>query len=262
MSVAASAVFLFLQAPSALAASEWQVDQRTPICSVRQRNASTGETIELSRTPGNDETELTVSVPAGSKLRKGRLGQGIVGLVPGGASAADLLIGVDEDRRLVVYAVIQAPTFIQTFAGASTLEVSHPKVAPIRTAVRAAAAAAKAFQNCEERKMREWGIDPLAWRGLKSRPVPLKPVREQFRELHYPRAALARRIEADAVTRLDVDANGQVEQCRAVNQPLRREFEEAACRVLRRAQFRPALDSTGKAVAAPYTFNVRFRVSS
>ena len=110
--------------------------------------------------------------------------------------------------------------------------------------------------------MSTWGIDPVAWRALRSRPIPLAPVRDRFSELDYPEEALRAHIEFDAIIRLDVGPNGIVQQCRGLNSGTYKGFETASCAILKRAQFRPAFDAVGNAVSAPIVFDVVFRIDS
>jgi len=79
--------------------------------------------------------------------------------------------------------------------------------------------------------------------------------------MDYPADALAQGIEADAVTRLDVGPDGRVISCKAVNSANYKGFADVACRILKGAKFRPALDGMGNPVSAPYLFDVRFRIA-
>jgi TonB family protein len=110
--------------------------------------------------------------------------------------------------------------------------------------------------------MREWGIDPRAWRNLQSRPLPTEHVKERFHELDYPADALAANVEADAVIRLDVAPDGSVTNCGMVNAGVPKSFEVASCNVLKSAKFKPATDARGKPVSAPIVYDVRFRIGS
>lgn len=174
--------------------------------------------------------------------------------------AVNVTTFINEANTLQVYAVVENPAFLSAVSNASELAISHPRIGSYRVPLRSAAEAVAALTTCEDAKMQEWGIDSSAWRALKSRPVPLKPVRERFGNLDYPAAAAAQGVEADAVIRLDVGSEGRVTGCRSLNVGLYAGFEEAACKVLQGARFRPATDSAGNAVSAPYVYDVRFRL--
>jgi TonB family protein len=263
MGVLGSILLLLIQAAQGASAEppDWQWDRASPICTLRQQISSSGDMIEVSRTPANDETEIKITAQLRSKVREGRFRDGAITPFPADKAVADVALRVDDGKRLQVYAVTPDPAFVGGFSNASALEISHERIAPIKMDMRSAAAATAALHSCEDRKMREWGIDPVSWRALRSRPFPLKAVRDRFRDLDYPAAALAQSVETDAITRLDIAPDGTVERCQSLNSGDYKGFEEAACKVLKGARFRPASDSAGNAVAAPVVFDVRFRIS-
>jgi TonB family protein len=240
---------------------DWHWDREAPVCSLRQQTPSSSEIINVTRTPGNDETEVTITSRPPRVDDQTESRDGWIGSYPGEKSAADVTLYLTDKVPLEAYAVTQNPSFMQSLAGASEIEISHPKFAPIRRPIRLAAAVVDALRKCEDRKMREWGVDPVAWRALRSRPIPLKPVRARFSNMDYPADALAQGIEADAVTRLDVGPDGRVISCKAVNSANYKGFADVACRILKGAKFRPALDGMGNPVSAPYLFDVRFRIA-
>jgi TonB family protein len=242
-------------------ASDWEWNTGTPICALRQRISSSGDTVEISRTPANDETEVFIKLPRGSKIREGRFHDSVVTVYPSGSAIGDVSSGAGRDGQPQVHVVTPDPTFIDSFSNASALEVSHGRLAPIRLAIKSPLDATTALRACEDRKMVAWGIDSTSWRALRSHPFPLKPVRDRFDSLDYPQDAMAQHLETDAITRLDVGIDGTVEQCRTLNPGAYRGFEEAACRVLKGARFRPAIDSAGAPVAAPILYDVKFRLA-
>lgn len=237
----------------------WQWDHKTPICRLQQQSPS-GNQIQLSRTPGNEETEIEIHLQPQAKVREGEFRQGTIRLGDN-SEALDISTYQNSEGQLQVYALSQDPMFMRKFSHAVVVELSHRSIGTFQEPLSASAVAADAMQSCEDQKMRDWGIDPIAWRNLKSRPVPLKPVRDQFRFLEYPSSAMAAGIEADAVIRLDVDSDGRVARCKSLNVGLAREFEAAACGVLKRARFRPAVNEAGNPVSAPYVYDVRFRIA-
>lgn len=259
MGVLVTALLVLSQSSPAVSAdlSDWQWDLETPICTLRQEIPSGGR-IELRRTPANDETELSITIRTGPKLREGKYHDAALTSFPGARAVGDISVSRDDEGQLQVHAVTPDPMFIESISSASALEVVHQKIAPIRIAIKSPSSAVSALRDCEDRKMRAWGLDPISWRALRSGPFPLDPVRDRFSHLDYPTEALAQGIEFDAITRLDVASNGRVEQCKTLNPGAYRGFEDAACGALKGARFKPALDASGKPVSAPVIYDIRF----
>jgi TonB family protein len=241
-------------------ADVWAWDPKVPICSLKQQPYPDGETVEIERTPANDETVLEVTLPPKTKLRNGHFLDATVAIDSGGRFAADVLVGVDKAGRTQLYMVSPDPAFIGQLAGTATLEVVHAKIGSIRVPIHIAPTIITTLRECEDKTMTEWGIDPAAWRSLQARPFPLNHVRDGFSALDYPAEASRAHVEADAIIRLDIAADGRVSACRALNPGLLRGFETASCDVLKGAKFRPAVDSAGRPVSAPIVYDVRFRL--
>jgi TonB family protein len=151
------------------------------------------------------------------------------------------------------------PEAATKFSRSSTVEISHPKLGTVKAVVRSAAAAADAIAQCEDRKMREWEIDATAWRALKSRPVPLKPLFKLLSPYDYPRLAAAYGVEGTVIIRLDVGPDGKVTACKPLNSLSYKGFEASVCNVFKKgARFRPATGPEGNAVPAPHVLVVKF----
>lgn len=239
---------------------DWNWDRDTQTCALREQTSSTGATIEVSRTPANDQTAIMITVPSDSNLKRKHFSDGVIKLDSDHEIIAEVNTYFDDENRFHVLAITQDPSFLEKFSNADTLDVSHGDVDVARIGLRSPAAAVAALRSCEDKKMRAWGIDPVAWRALRSRPVPLESLTRRFSDLDYPMNALTFLVTGDAVTRLDVAPNGSVRQCRSLNASEYKGFEDATCRVLKGARFKPALDSTGVAVTAPYVIDVVFRI--
>jgi TonB family protein len=248
------------QAVPTASIGDWQWDTNAPICTLRQELPAS-EALEISRTPANEETQLKVTIPARPGVREGQFHDVAIDVPPAGKSLGDGTITKDG-KKLRIYAVTADPSFIQNFASASVLAVPSGTSEPAHIGVRSARAAVQALRECEDRKMQAWGIDSAAWRSLKSRPIPLAPVRDRFSALDYPPDALRAGIEFDAIIRLDVAADGRVQECRGLNPGSYKGFEAASCEVLKGAHFRPALDASGNPVSAPILFDVVFRIDN
>ena len=264
MIVTALALTLSAQTSSVVPADAdvWEWDSKTPICSLKQKPAPSGETVQIERTPGNDGTELKITLPAGFKIHKGHFLDAAIDTTPGSTFLADISIGVTKDGQPELYVDLPDPRLINNLAGTASIKVSHPKIGTLDVPIHVATAVITTLRDCENETMRDWGIDPVAWRSLKSRPLPLNHIRERFSALDYPREALAANVEADAVIKLDVTADGTVRACSTAIPSLPEGFETASCRVLTGAKFQPALDTNGKPAPAPIVFDVRFRIDN
>jgi hypothetical protein len=254
------AIAALLATPSAVGDEIWRKDAKSPICAVAHGIGSSGS-IEFSRTPGNDETQLKLTLPKRRDLQEGQFHDASLELSPTDKVMSDGGIS-KRGKNSTIYAVTSDPTFFTKLAGASSLTITVAGAAPVSVAIPAAASAVEALQDCEDGKMRAYGLDPVAWRSLKSRPSPIEPVRNRFSALDYPEAALRAHVEFDAIIRLDVGTDGTVQRCSGLNPGNYKGFEIASCDVLKGAKFKPAVDSAGTVVSAPIIYDVVFRIDS
>ncbi|MEO7864644.1 MAG: TonB family protein, partial [Sphingomicrobium sp.] len=255
------AIASFSQTNSALPADVWEWDSKAPICALKQRPSADGQIVKIERTPGNDETVLQITLPVGSKLQEGHFPNANVETKSGRRFGADISIRVWNGRR-ELYVVSPDPALIDNLSNTTSLSFSHPKLGNVGVPIRILSTLVDTLRECEDKIMSEWGIDPTAWRSLKSRPLPLANIRNRFNDLDYPREALAANVEADAIIRLDVAADGTAGACRSLNRGLMPGFQTAACKVLKGARFQPATDSGGTSVTAPIVYDVRFRIGN
>lgn len=111
--------------------------------------------------------------------------------------------------------------------------------------------------------MREWGIDPVAWRALRSRPMPLNPVGQWMSSEDYPILENEFGVGGNLMLRLNVRPDGSIENCVALSRGKLKELDKSTCRALTsRAKFQPATDSAGNLVPAPFVVEVVFRLNS
>lgn len=237
---------------------DWQWDTKSPICVLTQEIGDS-RSIEIRRTPANDETQVNFALSKRAGLRDGRIQNATLELLPAGTFSADGVI-MQPDKDVEVSAITSDPAFIEKLASSTSVILSLAGNAPIGGAIRSARAAVQALRECEDRKMRAWGINAAAWRGLQTGPIPLSPVRDSFSALDYPDEAMSAHIEADAIIQLIVGTDGTVRQCRGLNPGDYKGFEAASCRVLNKARFKPAVDAAGTAVEAPIIYDVVFRL--
>ncbi|MFL6726096.1 MAG: energy transducer TonB [Sphingomicrobium sp.] len=237
---------------------DWRWDRATPICALQQTSAS-GDLIEVSRMPTNDQTSLEITLQSGSDVPAIQGKNGSVSLNPGRDVAADVYAQADEWKRLHIRAMVEDRAFPQEMANASSFGISGEQAGTFKAPLRSASAAMAALQICEDEKMRMWGIDPVAWRGLKSHPILIKPLDELLSEYDYPGMAAAFGVTGDVIARLDVTSDGRVKQCKSLNPMKYNGFELATCSELKKARFQPARDAAGNPVSAPYVVLVSFR---
>jgi hypothetical protein len=240
----------------------WEWDSKSPTCALKQHVPAGAEEVTIERTPGGEETELLVTLQAGPKLGHGHFLDASIGVDSGRAFLADIYFAVDSDGRSKLYIDSPDPAFIDNLSGTTGLNISYGENKRVRVQIHVPAKLIATLRECEDTTMRGWGIDPLAWRGLQSRPLPAEHVRERFHALDYPADALAANVEADAVVWLDVAPDSSVTNCSIVNAGVPKSFGVASCNVLKGAKFKPATDASGKPVSAPIVYDVRFRIGS
>jgi len=238
---------------------DWTWDRDSPLCTLVQEVRGDGAKLVISRTPGNSGT--SVSVYTRGKSLSGSFVKDInVILEPGGQTAADGYVGFDPGNpaRKVVSVALEDQTFLDRLSQASALTFDGKKVGRRRVAIRHAAAAAQALRRCEDAKMRSWGIDPGAWRFLRSRPVPSKQA-NVLTPADYPTDQMRDGLSGKVVVRLSVGADGAVKDCVSVLPRSSPSFASAVCNAYtKRAKFTPAQDSTGRPVEAEYVISVNF----
>ena len=240
--------------------TDWQWERDTPMCALRQAYSTNGNVIALSGTPANGNSiYIGGNVPtlAPSKSLDG----GKLKYHPGGES--DIHVSVMESSKgRDVSISSDDPDFLSKFAGASSIEITQEQLGTVRVPLRSAAAAVKAIEGCEDTKMRNWGIDPAAWRSLKARPSILGRWTDLLRPEDYPIEALLRGSEGYMILRFRIGANGSVRDCQRLvrGQPVRQRVP--MCTKLKsRARFKPAVGPSGEFVEAPYVLVIKFQLA-
>lgn len=253
-----SLLMLFAGSNEPVVKRDWRWGTNTPVCVVIQDIGGPGEELTISRTPGSDETSILVKLARSMNLKQGHYPNASLVIRPSFSAVADVQL-VGGAGRLQAFANTERQEFLGILSNAVEFEVADDGMrGSLRIPVRSAGAAVEALRGCEDRKMREWGIDPVAWHTLHSHPLPLQPLRQLFASFDYPTEALHLGLAGNALTRLEVAADGTVSGCESLNASKYMGFESATCSRLKRARFKPALDAAGNAVAAPYVVNVIF----
>jgi hypothetical protein len=247
---------------------DWIWDRETAGCGLRQAYDDKGNVIEISSTPGNDGTSVEIDGPASADGLPHQLPNSTVDFKPDGRAGADLSISGDKTAPRITVDSID-PDFRAEFSRSSALLISHQSMGAIQVPIRPASAAVDALRHCEDQKMRAWGIDPVAWRALKSRPVPVSPPRTWFAGAEYPFLYRLYGIEGEVDMRVNVGADGLPKTCTPLDGKLTSPFSPAetfrgiVCTVIKQSgRFKPALDSNGNPTPAPYVVIVKFQATN
>ena len=241
----------------------WTWDRETMSCALREDLSSDGGTFEIGRTPGNSEIWVSLIESAKSGDVHGDYRDGRIRVDPDGNFAAEVNVrtGVLHRRDVRrVDATTYDQSFLAKFSKAKAIEFWHQELGTVRVPIASAATAVRALQECEDQKMRDWGIDPVRWKSLKSPPIPLEHWSKWLNDFDYPLEAISFSVEGGVVARLNVTADGKVSDCEVMNPSKYKGFEASACYALKkRGRFSPALDANGNPVASTYVVDVEFR---
>jgi TonB family protein len=242
------------------AGQDWAWDHDAPGCTLIQTSDEGATTVMLATTPANVETTVTISRRK-IDSRSGTYPKATLTFDPGGPVVVDAYVNRDDKGNQRVAAVTNDQAFMAKLAGATSIQISDPKMGWVRVPIRSPASAVESARRCEDAKMRGWGIDPAAWRSLKSRPQPLNSPSDWLDPYDYPREALAYDIRGDVIIRLDIRPDGKVGECRSLKPSEYRGFERASCGgITERARFQAAVDASGHPVSAPYVIVISFKI--
>ena len=237
----------------------WQADWELARCTI-----ATGDPanlyLALWMTPGDPTPELFLVAPA-ERLRGG--GDKIdLTLAPAGKTIrASTIVRQGKAGAKIIELTDLGDDFPLAFAKASEVRFGGSS-APISVPVQGASKAMAALNQCLDGKMREWGMDPRAYRALRSPPKSRVPGEiDWLGDDDYPGEAQNAGQEGDAVVRLSVDAKGDVTACAVVASSGSKPIDEMTCRkALRKARYIPAVGADGRPTAAMRTVRAKFRL--
>ncbi len=120
----------------------------------------------------------------------------------------------------------------------------------------------EAMRDCTVELVGHWGLDVDVQRKLSRRAKPLDmKVWARALQRRYPVNMVREGRQAALVTFLSISAEGQVTNCRVLNEYNEPEFEEVACQGLEDyGRFEPALDENGDPVESFYITTVQYRI--
>lgn len=117
----------------------------------------------------------------------------------------------------------------------------------------------EALNSCQDDLLRHWKIDPTVYRNLQQQLEPVGNPGNWATTLDYPSSASEQRQEGIVTFLLRVGLNGKPMDCNIVKSSGMVELDKKTCQLMiRRAQFKPAIDRQGKPVEAPWISRVRW----
>lgn len=226
-------------------------------CVLRQ-DVGDGRFLDIGTKPSSNEVGLRI-IDTDARTRSSKAIKAIdVAFSPGGTRKRDGFIEPNKDPVGQAIYVFLGPDDLVQLAGSSAVKLSHGEFGTFSLAMQSPGAALDAIRACDLRRMKQWGVDPVAWQNLSVKPTPATPAEKWFSWADYPEREKIYKNDIEVVARLDVGADGSVLNCAVVNRPPA-EFVPAACNALRRnGKFNPARDTQGRPTAAPYLFQVVF----
>jgi hypothetical protein len=248
-------------AASAAVGPNWIIEPDASGCTVYQRETDSQDRLEISRFPSTDAVAVLI---ADARLKVGEftlLPAVTIALEPGGSRSGDGRLLRDTDQRpAAMWALISDPSFLAEFSRANTVTLSSKSIHVTRN-IRSPIEATKALSDCEDVKMRAWGVSPAYLRNMRVRPKPIRPLIRLFSTADYPPGYLLNGISGQVVVWLKVGRDGKVQDCVGLNRGVDRFFLKTVCDKLRRyAVFEPAIELQGNSVAAPYVTAVGFGI--
>jgi TonB family protein len=241
------------------AAARWNVDWGDRQCTL-VRQVEQGPILALRTTPGSTIWELRVANPSWPDEVLANLEATTVTLDPGGAVAAPY---VSSERtmagRVLVFNGLPME-FPGTFAAARTVRVSPAGSPPIEFSLTSTDRALAALRACENDLLQRWGVDPAAFRRLRSPP---RGDLSQFVDNDdYPAEALRQGLSGEVIMRLTVSIDGRVADCAVVASSGHSTLDNATCRIMqRRVRLTPATGADGNPIVAPLVTSVNWSVS-
>lgn len=258
--VIAAVLALFSVPAGAQPRANWQSEPEFGRCALRQQLDEAGAFVQISRTPGNDQTTVSFEDRRVRVESPKPLIGATIALEPGGTIAADgYLRSGDSPEIRSIWIRTSDQQFMDRLSNASVLTLTHAEFGSLRLPLRSTAAAVLALRRCEDKTMREWGIDPIAWRGLRVRPIPASPTNDWFSPVDFQRVPAVFGVKSPVVALVEVGPDGTVQKCTVVNRQVHSLIKDETCRPIRdRGRFQPAVGADGKPVSAPFVMKIRF----
>lgn len=118
-----------------------------------------------------------------------------------------------------------------------------------------------ALEKCTDELLDHWGIDVAKHASLSRKLKPRSNPGEWMKSRDYPLPMLLSGKRAIVHFRLNVDAAGKPTACHIQQSTRPKAFDDAVCKaIMRNAEFDPALDAEGKAIASYWLNSVVFHI--
>lgn len=118
-----------------------------------------------------------------------------------------------------------------------------------------------ALEKCTDELLNHWGIDVAKHAALSRKLKPLSNPGEWMKSRDYPLPMLLSGKRAIVHFRLNVDAAGKPTACHIQQSTRPKAFDDAVCKaIMRNAEFDPALDADGNAIASYWLNSVVFHI--
>jgi hypothetical protein len=260
--LAAVLLSLILASP-AIAADRvtWRWSKDASGCSLSQKLESSVTAVDITRTPGMDETVIGWRVRT-PKFTTGYYPDSRVVLEDGTSFPAAVRVYSTPLRDYSMAVDVDGRAFLKALGANRWIAVENARFGRFDAPIRDAGAAGDALAACEDKMLRGWDIDPAQYWALQARPKPIGQLSDLFTGDNYPGVGLSKNIESLVIARMEIGTDGRVSSCVSPGHHDYPQFVAAVCDVLTRdARFTPAMDAGGRAVAAPYVTYARFRIA-
>lgn len=244
-----------IDAPS----SKWVLNYGASSCDILRVRAGDINGLLLRLRPLSNSTELKILTrPSGAKPVSENIGLSIARPTTSAAKIAtfaDLTSGTD--RVLETYLDSDE---LDRAVSDGQVAVHGEKIGQVVVSTRGIAKVLKAARPCLDDLERRWNVR-RDW--VVAAEAEMDP-RSVFLAEDYPANARDSNLQGMARALLRLDATGKITECRPIETEGSPEFAKVTCAVLvKRAQFKPARDASGKAVpsfylAPPVRFSLAF----
>jgi TonB family protein len=228
--------------------SGWAVDWADQHCSLIRQSGS--DVFALRTVPGSGVWEVRLIKrpwPRGA-LRDAR--RVALSLLPAGEilPGRPYVRSIAGEDSLVVHQIPRS--LLGRFAAAQGIRAERNGETVLDIPFAGAAEAIAAVRQCEDRALREWGIDPVAFAALRAPPTGLPAA--VVNDGDYPPGAVRARQSGMVVVRLMIDARGRVSDCTPVVSSWHANLDSRSCVIFReRLRMTPAVGADGNPTAAP-----------
>lgn len=262
LSILLAAMSLAAQVAEAAPAAPWQIERGEWRCALSWTGPDAkAQRLTLDTTPGSGLLRLAATDPAWGDQAAGKAAAMPFLLDPGGPVAGERKRALSSFAGGSVELSGIEPTFLAALAQARSIRLEEKGKTPFGLGLPDAAAAVRAFRDCEESRLRDWGVDTAARAALGRLPRPAGAgAVEWFRWQEYPREAARAGVGGTAVARITVSPAGSPADCAIVVSARHPALDALTCQsIVKRARFEPALDSAGKAVRSEYILRTSWR---